>query len=191
LGRMLCRSAPREPNMSASEKASLLHERKDSSHVDPIPRSKSNRITNTLIATLYLIDNLNPIAWGKMITWFFHPGRFPPWDNTTLSSFLFIRFMFLLTNIINYFIQYIVFFLTADDQFPSLAPFRVRLGGWIEVVDGVKYSGFTNHVIQTFVLYRPQSRVARSVVNESRLYMQGIQNAACVCALFFPFLVEV
>jgi len=48
------------------------------------------------VSTLFLADNINPIAWGKLVTWYFHPGRYPARQHWTMGVFK--RMMFLVTN---------------------------------------------------------------------------------------------
>ena len=136
-------------------------------------------IEDIFITILSFFDNINPIAWGKVSTWMFHPGRYTG-RKIGVHYLFFIRLLFLATNILTVSIQYsgILF-----------APATRIKGSWFfqvmgdAITDGIKYAGFTNHILQTVFLNKPQENFGRALINSSRHYMEDVQQTACLASV--------
>ncbi|KAJ3480503.1 hypothetical protein NLI96_g8307 [Meripilus lineatus] len=130
---------------------------------------------------LAIVDNINPIAWGKVSTWYFHPGRHA--KNTTPAWSIIVRIMFLILNFFTVFLSYLGILLTPlnsptlSSSLTPLLPKDPYIRDLLFFVEGLKYSGFTNHILQT-LLYRPSTEFGKHLMNSSRHYMDELQATA-------------
>ncbi|KAF9010850.1 hypothetical protein BDQ17DRAFT_1347041 [Cyathus striatus] len=96
--------------------------------------------------------------------------------------------MFLLTNTVVVFIQYSAILLTPSEIFRNSFLTDALMDS---ITDGVKYAGFTNHILQAILLIDPTSMRGTELVNASRLYMEDVLLLACLCSPVVAAIIEV
>jgi hypothetical protein len=140
-----------------------------------------------LLHLMFLVDNANLIAYGKIFVWIFHPGHHAS-NRTNFPKVFIIRMLFLLARLLTVYMQYCIFFLAPSENFRNTFLYQIMDNA---ITDGIKYTGITVSILQATLLWNPKRLFERVLVNESRVYMHEIQFGFTLCAPVVAFSIEV